>query len=63
MNRNREMLTLVLSEVQVIEGGQINNKVLGQTHLFSAYSFSRASQLMIYLYAAYMTNSPSAYIQ
>jgi len=38
---------LVLLEVQVIEGGQINDKVFGETHLFSTYLFSSASQAMI----------------
>jgi hypothetical protein len=33
--------------VQVIEGAQIKNKVLGQTHLFSGYSFNSANQPVI----------------
>jgi hypothetical protein len=40
-------MVLVLPVVQVIEGGQINDKVLGQTHLFSLYSFNHASQPVI----------------
>jgi hypothetical protein len=44
------MVTLVyvlLLEVQVIAGGQINNKVFGETHLFSTYPLEGASQAMI----------------
>jgi len=32
---------------QVIERAQINNKVFGETHIFSAYPFNSASQPMI----------------
>jgi hypothetical protein len=39
--------------MQVIEEGQINNKVLGQTHIFSGYSFGYANQpMMCYKYMA-----------
>jgi hypothetical protein len=44
--RKRQAVTY-LSLAQIIESAQINNKVFGETHLFSTYPFNGASQAMI----------------
>ena len=58
---------MLLIWMMVIVSGQIKNKVLGNTHLFSTYLFNGASQPMTsydYIqneinYAMYMVNSKS----
>jgi len=44
--RKRQAVTL-LSLAQVIERAQRNNKVFGETHIYSTYPLSSASQAMI----------------